>query len=86
MYEWLIKDVKKIKDVQKTLYKILGRTDVASHQLETVVTEIERNLNNRPLTCNVESDDRNSQAFTPNVVVCGETEYPDNRRYRYRSR
>lgn len=42
MYEWVIKDVK------KTLYKTLRRTTLSFEQLETVIVDIERQLNNRP--------------------------------------
>ena len=44
MYERLLKDVK------KTLYKTLGRTHLTFEQLETVIVDIEKHLNNRPLT------------------------------------
>ena len=49
MYERLIKDIK------KTLYKTLGKTLLKPEQLEAVIMDIERHLNNRPLTY-VESD------------------------------
>jgi len=39
-----------IKDVKKTLHKTLGRTNLSFEHLEAVIIEIERNLNNRPLT------------------------------------
>ena len=44
IYEWLIKVVK------KTLYKTLGTTHLTFDKLETVVADIEKQLNNRPLT------------------------------------
>jgi len=44
MYERLIKDVK------NTLYKTLGRTTLSFEQFESVIINIEKHLNNRPLT------------------------------------
>ena len=44
MYERLLKDVK------KTLYKTLGKMNLAFEQLEAVVMDIERHMNNLPLT------------------------------------
>ena len=44
MYEHLI------KDVQETLHKTLGRTYLTFEQLEAVFIDVEKNLNNRPLT------------------------------------
>ena len=44
MYEQVIKDLK------KTLYKTLCRTTLSFKQLETVMVDIERQMNNRPLT------------------------------------
>ena len=67
MYEGLIRDIK------KTLYKTLGRTNLMFSQLEAVVIDIERHLNNRPLTY-VESDGDN-RILTLNVVMWGENAY-----------
>ena len=44
MYEQVIKDLK------KTLYKTLCRTTLSFKQLETVMVDIERQMNNCPLT------------------------------------
>ena len=44
MYEHLI------KDVQETLHKTLGRTYLTFELLEAVFIDVEKNLNNRPLT------------------------------------
>ena len=44
MYERLI------NDVEKTLHKTLGRKHLTFEQLEAVVIDVEKNLNNRPLT------------------------------------
>ena len=62
MYERLIKDVK------KTLYKTLGRTTLSFEQLETVIIDIEKHLNNRPLTY-LESDGGEERVLTPNVLM-----------------
>ena len=65
MYERLIKDVK------KTLYKTLGKTRLTFEQLEAVVMDIEKHMNNRPLTY-VESDSGEDQVLTPNLVMWGQ--------------
>ena len=39
-----------IKDIKGTLYKALGRSHLSLEQLESVIIDIERHLNNRPLT------------------------------------
>ena len=44
MYERLIREIK------KTFYKTFDKTYVTFKQLENVVMDIERRLNNRPLT------------------------------------
>ena len=64
MYERLIKDVK------KTLHKTLGRTHLTFEQLEAVVIDVEKNLNNRPLTY-LDSDGGEEQVLTPNFFLCG---------------
>ena len=65
MYERLIKEIK------KTLYKTLGRTHLTFGQLETVVMDIARHLNNRPLTY-VESNNEDEQILTPNILLWGQ--------------
>ena len=65
MYERLIRDIK------KALYKTLGKSTLVFSQLEVVVMDIERQLNNRPLTY-VESDGGDGRVLTPNVVMWGE--------------
>ena len=65
MYERLIKEVK------KTLCKTLGRTTLSFEQLETVIIDIEKHLNNRPLTY-LESDGGEEQVLTPNVLMWGQ--------------
>eukprot|EP00795_Rhopilema_esculentum_P001699 gene1699-biopygen10278 len=64
MYERLIKDLK------KTLYKTLGKTHLQFEQLEAVIMDIERHLNNRPLTY-VESESGEEQVLTPNKIMWG---------------
>lgn len=68
MYERLLKDVK------KTLYKTLGKTNLAFEQLEAVVMDIERHMNNRPLPY-VESESGEDQVLTPNLVMWGQGAY-----------
>lgn len=68
MYERLLKDVK------KTLYKTLGKANLAFEQLEAVVMDIERYMNNRPLTY-VESESGEDQVLTPNLVMWGQGTY-----------
>ena len=68
MYERLIKEIK------KTLYKTLGRTHLTFGQLETVVMDIARHLNNRPLTY-VESNNEDEQILTPNILLWGQNAY-----------
>ena len=65
MYERLIKDVK------KTLYKTLGRMTLSFELLETVIIDIEKHLNNCPLTY-LESDRGEEQVLTPNVLMWGQ--------------
>ena len=65
MYERLIKEIK------KTVYKTLGKTHLTFELLEAVVIDIERHLNNRPLTY-VESDEGGPQTLTPNVLMWGQ--------------
>ena len=65
MYERLIKDIK------KTWYKTLGKTHLTFEQLEVVIMDIERHLNNRPLTY-VESDGGDEKVLTPNIIMWGQ--------------
>ena len=69
MYERLIKDVK------KTLHKTLGRTHLTFEQLEAVVIDVEKNLNNRPLTY-LDSDGGEEQVLTPNILMWGQNAHP----------
>ena len=65
MYERLL------KDINKTLYKVLGRSTLYFDQLEAVVIDIEKNVNNRPLTY-VESEQEEEQVLTPNTILWGQ--------------
>lgn len=65
MYERLIKEIK------KTLYKTLGKTHLNFEQLETVILDIERHLNNRPLTY-VEAEFGEDRVLTPNIILWGQ--------------
>lgn len=62
MYERLIKDVK------KTLHKALGRTNLSFEHLEALIIDVEKNLNNRPLTY-LESDGGEKQVLCPNMLM-----------------
>ena len=57
-----------IKEIKKTLYKTLGRSHPFFEGLESVIMDIERNLNKRPLTC-VESEEGEEEVLTPNVIM-----------------
>ena len=64
MYERLIREVK------KAFYETLG-THLSFAQFEAVVMDIERHLNNRPLTY-VESDGGGEEVLTPNLIMWGQ--------------
>ena len=68
LYERLIKEIK------TTLYKTLGKSHLLFNQLETVILDIERHLNNRPLTY-VESNQEEEQVLTPNTILWGQNSY-----------
>lgn len=65
MYEQVIKDLK------KTLYKTLCRTTLSFEQLEMVIVDIERQMNNCPLTY-LKSEGGEEQVLTPNVLMWGQ--------------
>ena len=69
MYERLIKDVK------KTLHKTMGRANLELEQIAAIVMDVERHLNNRPLTY-VESETCEEQVLTPNVIMWGQEAHP----------
>jgi hypothetical protein len=58
MYKWLIREIN----------KTLGKTHLSFVHLETVVTDIEKHLNNRPLTY-VESKGGDEEVLTPSSVM-----------------
>ena len=60
-----------IKDVKKTFYKTMGRTSFKYEQVESVVMDIERHLNNHPLTY-VASELGEEQVLTPNLLLWGQ--------------
>ena len=64
-----------IKEVKKTLYKTLGRSHLSYEALESVTVEVERNLNNRPLTY-VEAEGGEEEVLTPNRIIWGQDAYP----------
>ena len=68
LYERLIKEIK------ATLYKTLGKSHLLFNQLETVILDIERHLNNRPLTY-VESSQEEEQILTLNTILWGQNSY-----------
>lgn len=68
LYERLIKEVK------RTLYKTMGRTQLEYAQVEAVVVDIERHLNNRPLTY-MKSEAGEEQVLTPNAIMWGQEAY-----------
>ena len=57
-----------LKDIKKTLYKVLGMANLTYDQLESVVIDIEKHVNNRPLTY-VESEIGEEHVLTPNIVM-----------------
>ena len=65
MYERLIKEIK------KAIYKTPGKTHLTFELLEAVVIDVEKHLNNRPLTY-VESDEGGPQTLIPNVLMWGQ--------------
>ncbi|XP_073231810.1 uncharacterized protein [Porites lutea] len=64
-----------IKDVKKTLYKTLGQTHLTFEQLEAVVIDVEKNLNNRPLTY-LDSDGGEEQVLSPDILMWGQNANP----------
>ena len=53
-----------------TIKKVLGRTHVSLITLQTLVTEVEAVLNDRPLTY-ITSDVRDADPLTPSHLLCG---------------
>ena len=65
IYERLLKDIKGV------LYKTLGRTHLSFENLEAVVLDIEKHMNNRPLTY-IETEVGEEQILTPNYIMWGQ--------------
>ena len=65
MYERLLRDIK------KTLFKVLGKAKLPFEQLEAVMIDLEKNVNNRPLTY-VEMEQEESHVLTPNTILLGQ--------------
>ena len=63
-----------IRDLKKTPYKSLGICHLSFDNLETVIMDIEINMNNRPLTY-VESESEEKQVLTPNTLIRGTNIY-----------
>ena len=65
MYELLLKDIK------TALYKVLGRSTLTStfDELHAIVIDIEKNINNRPLTY-VKGEQEEEQVLIPRQF-CG---------------
>ena len=63
-----------IKEIKKTLHKTLGRSRLSYEAMESVVMDIERNLNNRPLTY-VEAEGE-EEVLTPNMIMWGRDAHP----------
>ena len=59
-----------IREKEKTLYKTLGRSRLSFKNLETVLMDIEINMNIRPLTY-VKSDGEEEEVLTPKVLIRG---------------
>ena len=57
-----------IRDVKKILHMTLDRTHLTFEQLEAVVIDVEKNLNNRPLIY-LDSDGGEKQVLTPNILM-----------------
>ena len=65
------------EEIKKTLHKTLGKSHLFFEGLESVVLNIESNMNNRPFTY-VECDGGEEQVLTPNILVRGENSYMFN--------
>ena len=57
-----------IKTIKTCLFKIIGRRKLDYFTLVTVISDIQRSVNNRPLTYQV-SADSNAMAVTPNMFL-----------------
>ena len=64
-----------IKEIKKAMHKTLGRSHLSYEAFESVIMDVERNLNNRPLTY-VETEGGEEEVLTPNVILWGRDAYP----------
>ncbi|XP_020611021.1 uncharacterized protein LOC110049558 [Orbicella faveolata] len=64
-----------IKEIKKTLHNTLGRSYLSYEAFESVVMDVERNLNNRPLPY-VEAEGGEEEVLTPNTILWGRDVYP----------
>ena len=65
---------KLIKEIKKTLHKTLGRSYLSYEAFKSVIMDIERNLNNRPLIY-VEAEGEEEAVLTPNTILWGRDVY-----------
>ena len=56
------------QDIKKTLNETMGRSLLSFDQVEQVVMDKERHMNNRPLTF-VESEDSDHEVLAPNIIM-----------------
>ena len=64
-----------IKEIKKTLHRTLGRSHLSYEMFESVVMDVERNLNNQPVTY-VEADAGEEEVLTPNTTLWGQDVHP----------
>ena len=57
-----------LKELKKTPYKSLSKTKLTYEELNAVVMDIERHLNNHPLTY-IESNGGEPRVLTPNPIL-----------------
>ena len=57
------------------MHKTLGWSHLSYEAFESVIMDVERNLNNRPLTY-VETEGGEEEVLTPNVILWGRGAYP----------
>ena len=63
-----------IKEIKKILHKTLGRSHLSYEAFESVVVDVERILNNRPLTY-VKAEGGEDEVLTPNTIPWGRDVY-----------
>ena len=60
-----------LKDIKNTLHKTLCRSHLSFEQLESIIIDIERHLNNQPLTI-IETEIGEGKVLTPNSILWGQ--------------